>query len=183
VDGLEEGMLYDGYYIVLPQFDARYITEDTTEEPVKATLYRQNAVHIRYNSWPYGLLHDRDDLEKSIDERCMVGIDAKHNEFLQKPGNRKWKHLFLNFPQGHTFSAKALNADAGEDHELELELVELTGDGVKPADCITGRHCYAAWKVARVDTAPRKKGKMAPQEKKSKAAKLFEEKKAAMKTG
>jgi hypothetical protein len=89
----------------------------------------------------------------------------------------------LNFPQGHTFSAKALNADAGEDHELELELVELTGDGVNPADCITGKHCYAAWKVARVDTAPRKKGNMAPQEKKSKAAKLFEEKKAAMKTG
>jgi hypothetical protein len=44
VDGLEEGMLYDGYYIVLPQFDACYITEDTTEEPVKATIYRQNAV-------------------------------------------------------------------------------------------------------------------------------------------
>jgi hypothetical protein len=144
VDGLEEGMLYDGYYIVLPQFDAPYITEDTTEEPVRANLYCQNVVHVRYNSWPYGLLYDRDNLEKSIDERCMVGIDAKCNEFLQKPGNCKWKHLFLNFPQGHTFSAKALNADAGEEDELELELVELTGDGVKSVDSITRKHCYAA---------------------------------------
>jgi hypothetical protein len=37
--------------------------------------------------------------------------------------------------------------------------------------------------VARIDTAPRKKGRMAKQEKKSKAAKLLEEKKVAMKTG
>jgi hypothetical protein len=35
VDGAEEGMIYHGYFIVLP-IDARWISEDSTEEAVKA---------------------------------------------------------------------------------------------------------------------------------------------------
>jgi hypothetical protein len=46
VDGAEEGMILIGYFIVLP-IDARWISEDSTEEAVKAQVSLQNQIHIR----------------------------------------------------------------------------------------------------------------------------------------
>ena len=177
VDGAEEGMIYHGYFIVLP-IDARWISEDSTEEAVKARVSLQNQIHIRYHAWPFSMVNSREEMDDQVDDRCTVGMDAAINDFLKKPGACKWKNLFLDFPQGHDFSTKALNQHAGEENELELELIELDGDGEQ-----TGKHTFACWKVARVDKSPRKKGRMEQKEKKSKAAQLLEKKRAKMNKG
>jgi hypothetical protein len=73
--------------------------------------------------------------------------------------NAGFKYLLLKFPSDQELSSQAIYAGAGEDEKLQLK-------GVKCRSVYgTNRDVYdvgfVAWKVARMDVAPNKKGKVA----------------------
>jgi hypothetical protein len=96
----------------------------------------------------------------------------KGTDFANK-AKRQWKHLYLVFPEDHELSAKEIYTDAGEDSELDIEIVPIRTD--MQAEKGTDLQHWAAWKVARVDISPVKRGKIDSTTKKlSKAAALAE---------
>ena len=49
--------------------------------------------------------------------------DAQH-EYSENKSLWQWKYLILQFPKDHELSSKALNKNAGDNKELQLEFME-----------------------------------------------------------
>jgi hypothetical protein len=68
--------------------------------------------------------------------------DACH-EFEENKASCCWKHLLLEFPAGHMISGKDIYEDAGDDEELELELIPILYSHLSLANAQNTVH-YAA---------------------------------------
>jgi len=100
---------------------------------------------------------------------------------------RRWRCICLTFPTGHKLSSKIVHADAGDNEELNVDIVELPTKRHDDKDDVAGSQHFAAFKVGRKEVKSFKRRidgtDVAHQ---SKAAKKREEKqklKASMATG
>jgi hypothetical protein len=84
--------------------------------------------------------------------------DARHS-YEKNKASRRWNHLLLEFPTGHELSSQVIYDDAGEDEELELEIVPFRYCHSTNTDQFNSMH-YAAWNVARSDVRTRARGRL-----------------------
>lgn len=166
--------------------DIRFIQENPNEEQYYGRISTPNELYIKVPAWPYSLLneeHYRDDLDKQlrkkVDRGAMDAIDNKRHAAKDKAGGlNKWKHYVLEFPDDHELSSKVLYEEAGEFDELPLARVNVPEDSLTVGtrgNSLTGKHCYAVWKVARVDVKEKKKGRYDSNAAKTKNAALLDD--------
>jgi sarcosine oxidase delta subunit len=87
----------------------------------------------------------------------------------------------LQFPPGHVLSSKTIYDEAGDNEELDYEIVDVTYTHSKVAGANTEHWMH--FKVARTDLRISKRGKVEKKEKKSKMAAKLEAKAAQAKGG
>jgi hypothetical protein len=157
IKGVDSKKHFCDYYIMLPM-DIRYILGDTEVEFYKARVFSSNSVLVTLPSWPYGPLMDRDEAAANVDDCVTNAMDNARHAYSANKAKGQWKHLYLVFPDDHELSAKEMYTDAGEDSELDIEIVPIRTD--MQAEKNTDLQHWAAWKIARVDISPVKRGKI-----------------------
>jgi hypothetical protein len=120
--GVKKGASYYGYFIMIPM-DVRYILDDQTVEHYKARLFGNNKVLLTIPSWDYCPLYNRDEIAHQVDSNVTDAMDDARHAYEENKASRQWKNLLLEFPAGHVLSSKLIHNDAGDDEELELEIV------------------------------------------------------------
>ena len=174
--GESENRLFKGFWTCLP-IDIRFILDDKSAPHWKARIFSEDAILISIQAWPCSHLNDRDQFANHVGPNVVEALDDAHHDCAGDAADvkeaRKWKHLFLKFPEGQSLSSKVVNKDAGEDEKLKLELIPVKAmhKGLQTA-CTS---LFAAWKVARTDIKARKKGKLEQKSDKSDAALLLEQ--------
>ncbi len=170
IKGLGQGAGYYGYYVMY-QIDIRHIADDSTVKFYKARAFPSNSLLIKLPAWPYTILHNRDEIEAHVSTPVTDAIDDARHDFSQDKAAREWKYLVLDFPTDHRLSSKEIYDEAGEDEELELEIIPVVYSHPKIKG--QGTQHWAAWKVVRTDLKVHKRGKIEVKSKKSKAAALL----------
>jgi hypothetical protein len=120
------------------------------------------------------VLANHDDFDAIVTSNLTNAMDDGRQDFFANRVARRFKQLFLTFPKGYVLSAKEIYGDAGEDQELELEILQIKyypNPGTKNKETYSKHHC-AGFKVARIDIKAHKGGKVEAPQKKSKAAVL-----------
>jgi hypothetical protein len=173
IDGVKIGTSYYGYYIMIPM-DARFFLDDRTIEHYKARVFANHQVLLTIPSWPYCPLHNREEIVDKVDCNVTDAMDDARHSYEENKASRRWNHLLLEFPTGHELSSKVIYDDAGEDEELELEIVPFRYCHPTNTDQFNSMH-YAAWKVARSDVRASKRGRVEKKENKSKGASLLDD--------
>ena len=171
IDGVKLGADYCGCYIMIPM-DVRFVLDDQTVEHYKARLFANNQVLLTVPSWDYSPLYNRDEIVNEVDANVTDAMDDARHAHEENKSTRRWKHLLLEFPGGHELSSKLIYDLAGEDEELDLEIVPFHCSHPSAPNVFNTHHC-AAWKVARSDVRASKRGKVEHEENKSKAASLL----------
>jgi hypothetical protein len=157
-----------GYYSMLPM-DLWYIMVDIKVEFYKARVFSSNSVLVTVPLWPYGPLMNRDETARHVDECVTNAMDNARHQYFADFGHRQWKHLDFFPPDGHKVSAKDIYMDAEEDNELDIETVPIQTAHLTEKDMTDLQH-WAAWKVARVDILPMKRGRIELAKKRKAAA-------------
>jgi hypothetical protein len=172
IQGADSKKCFSGCFIMVPM-DLRYVMSDPNVELYKASVCSPNCLKVTVPSWPHGPLHCRDSIAGNVDECATNAMDNARHAYFADIEKRQWKHFYFLFPDDHELSAKDICDDPGEDNdELEVEIVPMSSDHLTEKGATDLKH-WAAWKVARVDISPMKKGKI-ESSKKSKAAVLAE---------
>ena len=128
---------------------------------------------FRFPAFPYTILHTRDEMNArgAIPDNVINSMDNARHEFENNKVHREWRYFLLQFPPGHVLSSKAIYDDAGDNEELDYDIVDVTYMHKKVAGANTEHWMH--FKVARTDLRVSKRGKVEKKEKKSKmAAKL-----------
>jgi hypothetical protein len=171
IEGLDQGTTrYYGYYI-MHQIDIRHIADDPTVEFYNARVFTSNSLLLKVPAWPYSMLQNREEISAHVSTTVTDAIDDARHNFSQDKAAREWKYLVLDFPTDHHLSSKEIYDEAGEDEELELEIIPIVYS--HPVIEGSGTQHWAAWKVVRTDLKVHKRGKIEVKSKKSKAAALL----------
>lgn len=93
--------------------------------------------------------------------------DARHH-FEENKDNRMFRYFLLEFPPGTTLSSKLIFSGAGDDEELDYDIVKIEVTGGSVNFTITEHWLHFA--VARTDARVQKRGKVEKKSKKSKGA-------------
>jgi hypothetical protein len=172
IDGVKSGTDCHGCCIVI-LMDVRFVLDDQTVKHYKARLFANNQVLLTVPSWDDSPLYNQDETVNQVDSNVTDAMDdARHAHEKNKATRRCWNHLLLEFPAGHELSSKLIYEDAGDDEELEFEIVPFHCSHA-PAPTVFNTHHCAAWMVARSDVRASKRGKVEHKENKSKAASLL----------
>ena len=125
---------------------------------------------IQSPAWPHSLIHMHEQLEDAIPANVLETVEIwQHNYAEKKPLASKFKENIIEFPNGQVLSAKVLDPNAGENEEIEMELIEVEYDRNDGSD-LTNSETWGYWIVAHTDKELVKKGKVQAKEKKSKLA-------------
>ena len=169
IQGVKTEERYAGFSI---QFlaDKRWILEDDTVEPYTGRVWGEDGVLIKMPAFPYLILKNRDILvaHSRVSEEMNNAIDDTRHSFVNDKANRMWAYYLLEFPPGVTLSSSLIFADAGDDEELDYDLVEFE---YRPANEMhDAKEMWAHFTVARTDMRASKRGKVDEGSKKSRAA-------------
>ena len=171
IPGIDKKKLhYNGFHFMM-LMDLRWVLEDDEVEPYKARLLSQNSVLLQVPAWPYGVLFHREDFVDRVPTNTTDAMDDARHDYFADPKSRKFKHIVLEFPNDFVLSAKEIYSEAGDDDELELEIIPYEYD--RPDENGRNQEAWAAWKVARTNIKAHKRGKVDSMKKKSKAAELW----------
>jgi hypothetical protein len=170
IDGLETGTQFTGHYM-MHQIDIRHIADDPSVEFYKGRVFTSNSVLLRVPAFPYSILHNRDEIAANVSATTSDALDDARHSFEQDKAGREWKYLVLDFPTNHELSSKVVYKEAGDDEELELEIIPIQYS--HPNITGLGSEHWAAWKVVRTDLKVHKRGKLEVKSKQSKAAALL----------
>ena len=147
---------HHGYYIMIPM-DYFYVLDNVNVDYYTACLYSKNQVMLKIPAFPYSLLNQRDEIAKVVPDIVTDGLDNARHYFVGEKSSREFKYILLNFPHGHELSASEIYADAGGEEDMEIEILKIKFKHSSSTEEIT--QYYAAWKVARLDIRPDKRGK------------------------
>jgi hypothetical protein len=178
IEGIDGKSFFHGYALFY-NVDMRWILDNPIEEPYSARVFSSNMLSFKCMAWPYSLLAMHDELQSELPRNIMNAVESEHHKCHEDPIGYKYNSYIIEFPSSQELSSKLINADAGENEELEMDMIELEyerADGSKNADGSkkTNSEVWACWLVARTDTTASKRGKVEFKEKKSKAALLLE---------
>ena len=161
--------------------DMRFVMDDDSTEHWKARIYSSNQVLLTLPAVDYTIFYNRDNVTGKVAPNVTHAMDDARHAFEENKASRMYRHLLLEFPSDQVLSAKEIYADAGEDEELELDVVSTIG--VHVSDKAYSMHqLYAAWTVARTDIKANKRGKVERKDNKSKVASMMASIAASMNT-
>ena len=115
--------------------------------------------------------HDEMVAHPMISEDINNATDDCRHAYINDLANRMWNFYLLEFPPGVTLSSSSVFKDAGDNEELDYELVNYewtesnTTGGTR-----ANRELWVHFTVARTDLCAAKRGKVEESKKKSKAA-------------
>jgi hypothetical protein len=158
--------------------DIRWTLDDDTIDHYTGRVWKEDALLFRFPAFPYTLLHNRDEMNAKdlIPSNTINSMDNARHEFENNKVLREWKYFLLQFPPGHVLSSKAIYDDAGDNEELDYDIVDVT---YKHHKCVgENTEHWVHFQVARPDLRVSKRGKVEKKEKKSKMAAKLEAKAA-----
>jgi hypothetical protein len=117
------------------------------------------------------LLKKREEIDAGMSATVMDALDDARIIFNREKAAREWKYLVLDFPKDHHLSSKEIYKEAGEDEELQLEIIPNVYS--HPEIVGLGTQHWAAWKVICTDLKVQKRGKIEEKTKKRKGAALL----------
>jgi hypothetical protein len=159
IQGVDSKKHYCGYFVMV-RMDLRHVMGDPNVEFYKASVHSPNCVKVTVPSWPCGPLHCRHEIAGNVDDCVTNAMDNARHACYADIEKRQWKHFYFVFLDDHGLPAKDICDDAGEDNnKLELEIVPIKTANLTEKGAMNLRH-WAAWKVARVDISPMKRGKI-----------------------
>jgi hypothetical protein len=127
---------------------------------------------LKVPAWPYAMLQNHEEIAAHVSTTVTDAIDDACHDSSQDKAAREWKYLVLDFPTDHhLLSSKEIYDEAGEEEELELEIISIVYS--YPVIEGSGTQHWAAWKVVRTNLKVHKRGKIKVKSKKSKAAELL----------
>ena len=147
---------HHGFYILVPQ-DVFYVLDNPAVEFYSAYLYSRNQVMLKVPSFPYSLLNHRDEIETVVPDIFTAGLDNSRHYFVDGKARREFKYILLNFPAHFELSASEIYGEAGVNESLEMETIKIKFAHARLRDEVV--QYWAAWKVARTDIRPDKRGK------------------------
>ena len=158
IQGVKNKKAYFNGYSIMMYMDVRHFMDDENVEWYRARLYSDNQVLLTYPSFPYTLLHDREYMNHLITKPSQDGMDDARHVYSENKQHRQFRHLLLNFPPGSKLSTSEIYAEAGEDEELELNIIpiEYSRQGMGRKNTVH----YVEFQVARTDIKPSKKGRV-----------------------
>jgi hypothetical protein len=171
VPGIDGKSHYDGFEILHP-LDVRWVLDDDQEDMYKARIFSSNSILLQVPAWSYSVLANHDEFDSIATSNLTNAMDDARHDFFANKEARRFKQILLNFPTGYVLSAKEIYADAGEDQELQLEILPIKYYS-NPGNNETNSEHWAGFKVARIDVKARKRGKVETPQKQSKAAALL----------
>jgi len=135
IDDLEgkDDELYHGYFGFF-RFDGKLVDDDPHFEHVKISIYSGTKLVIEMPAFPraHQTNADRDSfaLDDFVSANMLKAMDIKRNKFVKDTKKekglnpeRRWKRLFLQFPEDHQLSSKELEGDH-EENEVPLEMID-----------------------------------------------------------
>lgn len=160
---------YDGFSIQV-KADVRWIVEDEEVDAYTMRVWKEDGILVKVPSVEYTLLHNKTELDAhaNVTEDVINSMDNARHYYEQEKAVRRWQHYLIEMPPGVTLSAKEIYDDAGDDEELDYELVNVTV--TDPKINFTIQEHWLHFSVARTDTRIAKRGKVAKTSKKSKGA-------------
>jgi len=186
LDDLEgkDDELYHGYFGFL-RFDNKLVDDDPYFEHVRLTIYSGSKLVIEAPALPraHQTNEDRDEFEKDefITENMIKAMDIKRNKYLKdvnkdkgKNQDRRWKRLFLEFPDDHLLSLKELAGDH-EENEVPFEIVEDNDNAFWIVFKVVSTHVEGNKAGKSVDGVTQKLSKMALKAKKKKGGAMNDE--------
>lgn len=153
--------------------------DDLQVDMYKARIFSSNSVLLQVPAWSFSVLSNRDEFDGVVTPNLTNAMDDARHDFFANKEARKFKQIVLTFPKSYVLSAKDIYEDAGEDQELELEILPIKYSNQNKE--MHSEH-WAGFKVARIDLKAHKRGKVEAKEKKSKAAALLFSGGSGMKT-
>jgi hypothetical protein len=153
------------------QIDIRHIADDPTAKFYNARGFNSNSLLLKVPAWLYAMLQNREEISAHVSTTVTDAINDARHDFSQDKAAREWKYLVLDFPTDHYLSSKEIHDEAGEDEELELEIISIIYS--HPIIVGSGTQHWAAWKVVRTNLKVHKRGKIEVKSKKYKAAALL----------
>jgi hypothetical protein len=166
---------YHGYSIQI-LVDIRWTLDDDTIDHYTGRVWKEDALLFRLPAFPYTILHNREEMSSAgwIPDNVINSMDNARHEFENNKVLREWKYFLLQFPPGHVLSSKAVYDEAGDNEELDYDIVDVTYTHAKVTGINTEHWMH--FKVARTDLRVSKRGKVEKKEKKSKMAAKLEAK-------
>ena len=153
---------YDGFNIQL-KADIHWLKEDEEVEWYSMRVWKGDGILAKVPAYEHTLLHNK------VSNNVIDAMDDGHHYYEENKESRMWQYYFIEFPPGVTLSSKAIFAEAGDDEELDYEIVRLEiEDSAKYNYKITEHWLH--FTVARTDTRVAKRGKVTKKTKKSKGA-------------
>lgn len=177
LQGVKVEERYEGFSIHCPA-DSRWIVDNDKEDMYTAQVWGDDAILVRSPAFPFLYLREQEKLVKnnSVSSEVNDAIDHCRHEFANDIANRMWSHTLLIFPPGVTLSSSLIFDDAGEEEELDFELVEFEVKYPGSTSMLDGKEMWAHFSVARTDVRASKRGKVEDKKKKkSKAALKLEQ--------
>lgn len=179
--GDDDKTYYHGFVIIM-RIDLRKILEivgnDDAEDPYKLRVYTQNTLLLTYQGRDYNFDNHRDEIEHLCQEDCLM--DALDNElhlFAESDRlseERKWKNLLIVFPNYVQLNAKFVtNQDLVMDEQSLIATSMRMTYSVQQYQTGVNEDTYLYWKVARMDMAPNKRGKVKKKKKNTLADEFF----------
>jgi len=168
MQGVKAEERFSGYSIQTLA-DVRYILEDPNVEFYTASVWKEDSILVKVPSWAFTALYNRDDINRSgqVEDIVIDAMDDARHEFDSNKANREWRYYLLQFPPGVVLSSKVIYPDAGDDNELDYEIVKVESTHAKAGTLV--EH-WLYFQVARVDVRAAKRGKVEKKDKKSKGA-------------
>lgn len=163
---------FHGYSIQIP-VDIRWSLDEDEVDHYSGRVWKEDALLFRVPAFPYSALHNRDEIHRGgASEMVTIAMDDARHDFESGKDRRQWKYLLLQFPPGHTLSSKMIFEDAGDDEELDFDLVTVTYTHPKVPNYSNMEH-WMHFTVARTDLRTTKRGRVEKPAKQSRmAAKL-----------
>lgn len=160
---------HDGHSLHV-KADVRWMLEDEEVECCTMHVWRDDVILVKLPAVEHSLLHSKDDFDSNdqATETVLNAMDDARHHFEDNRNNRLCSHLLIEFPPGATLSAKLINLEAGDEEELDCEIVKVETTGSTFNFTIVEHWLH--FTVARTDTRVMKRGKVEKKSKKSKGA-------------
>ena len=151
--------------------DIQFIADDPIVDFYKARVWTNSSLLLQIPSWSYSLLHNREEINATVHQNVTDAMDDCRHAFATNKASQEWKYLILDFPKDHQLSSKEINEEAGEEEELELEIIPI--NYTHPQIQGAGSQHWACWKVVQTDVKVHKRGKIVVKGAKSRAASIL----------
>jgi hypothetical protein len=115
-------------YSVQMMINIRWTLDNDTIDHYTGCVWKEDALLFRFPAFPYTILHNREEMNinGTIPRNIIDSMDNAHHELENNKVHREWKYLLLQFPPGHVLSSKAIFDDAGDNEELDYDIVDVT---------------------------------------------------------